>query len=1716
MEKDHRPGAVRGVFIPAFITIAGVVLFIRFPWIASQAGFFGTLGIVLLAWFIAITTSLGISSVFSEKKAGIGGLYYMISRSLGLPVGGTLALSMFMSLSFSTALFVVGFTETLLFYFGFEPSPQNIRLFGSAILLIIAIISVLGAKFQIKIRFWAFLIVIISLGFVFFGNNAVDQGEIPNLKGIDSPTSWIALFALFFPAVIGFESGFSISSQLRKPGQNILKGIIWSGIVGLFIYIFLTWFFTFRFNPDLLYDNKLILPKLVNVPELIYFNIFVVALLAAFSSLFIAPRILQASAVDKITPGFFAKGIGKKLIPRNALLFSFVIALAGIMIGSFDKIASFTTVFFLITYGFINLALAFESLFNKDFKPAFRIHYVLNFVVAAVCLILITQIHIISLASITFILALIYLFLKKREYSLQSGNSWMGFLAAIVKTGLHGLSKRIDKSITWRPNIILFSGPVKRRPHLIELAKMLVGKPGIFTNFELVESAPDQVPLTKTEQTTAELDVSGKYVFSRKHICPDLFDGIDNISRFYGFSGFEPNTVLMGWPHRHKDPERFSKSLKNLKSLDLNTVLLSYRKLTGFGNKAHIDFWWNGTGRNLSFALTLLRYITSSPDWRHAQIRILVISYESQQTEKLYRSIRQALNKNKINARIKVIHNNIEQIPESKIIKAESLHTDLSILEIPDQAYSNLLPVFSNIDETLELIDTALVINASSAFEELNADTLKEPSPVFASFPSQSLHSEFIQGISMPKKEILMNEVFTTAGNLDTITSAFLNNGFQKILNTQVEYLNELKEFSLRVFLSLEKTIGMPDDEYRQKAFQKNISDISFTSQKQLESFKTKLVKKQYDLLTSSLSVYLDELHNYIQLIPDKASVQFSRTELEIHPNDSFRLRFFKLFHRIFNAPSAKIRAKIRIRPSADYYIYQQQLLEIKDTFKLFGTFSFSQVSELRKIYATFYETVEKIRINKNNPEIIKEIFVQQRASLLNKIESLKADCTTFVLGVENHIYGALRQNFNQWASCLDNPDQNFSITYLLHKEKSSFVKNEQIQKIPLIWQKNISLYVSKCHLDFVLLGLKNRISAKIRKKTDEFHSIVESQVLSELKMVKEQVREQMQPGYAAKPGHINIRFKSRAEMVPVEFFNVFYKEIENILKELPEKITIIEESNISQINQGQFIQSEDIEVALRKTARYYLSMELINPAQKLLHSQADELNHSAQIIKDVVRLTNFNLENTSGDLAEVFDDATNALKKKDLLESMMQRIHEEEVKVIEIVEEVKNRLEIYLNNAFEPLNILSIARNSETMSRKIKAAQNKNIFSFFSKSTNFLKSWGQKRLVSIIYSQSEGMLLARNIELKPVTVYSRNENFLKILEQVSPRKEIIKDIPFYYQSLFSNRSSISADFWVGMKGETETINRVIERYRSGFAGGLLIIGERNSGKSSLSKNMAKKYFSAECIHSVLAPKSGSVIIEDFYSALQKTFVSNKTVDEIFLNMAPGQVLIIHDLELWWERSFNGLEVIREIARIIDTYASKCFFIVNVNSHAYEFIEKFIPLNGLFIGTVKCKPFDARELKQMIMLRHKAGGLSFVLDKQPEKYLREWDFARLFNRFFDISDGKPGVAINLWLASIRNIKDKTLFLETPKKPDMFSIGVIETETALLILQFVLHRRFSPEKLARIMNISLSQSLALIHALLRAGILEEKFKDVFALNPYLEPFLVQSLKEMELL
>ncbi|MCD4745383.1 MAG: hypothetical protein K8R58_03705, partial [Bacteroidales bacterium] len=271
------------------------------------------------------------------------------------------------------------------------------------------------------------------------------------------------------------------------------------------------------------------------------------------------------------------------------------------------------------------------------------------------------------------------------------------------------------------------------------------------------------------------------------------------------------------------------------------------------------------------------------------------------------------------------------------------------------------------------------------------------------------------------------------------------------------------------------------------------------------------------------------------------------------------------------------------------------------------------------------------------------------------------------------------------------------------------------------------------------------------------------------------------------------------------------------------------------------------------------------------------------------------------------------------------------------------------------------------------------------------------------------------------------------------------------------------------------------------------------------SQFIANKYFNNPNIYVIHPPFAGSTDINDFKKSFENALEIKGSYKTIFNNIKQNSIIIIDDLELWWEKSQNGFDVIEVIIGLISEYSNKCLFIVNTNIHSYKLINKIRKIEDCFLNNIELEAFNAEQLKNIILLRHRSTDLKIKLKNKKLNILRSLDYARLFSKYFNYSKGNVGLALHTWIANITDIEEKTLIIKAPKAPDLSILNNLQTDWLILLIHFILHKRLTIDKLARITRSDKLQRTNLIdkiNNLKRAGVIIENNNEIYELNPFL--------------
>lgn len=1713
MAKAKKFGAFSGVFTPSILTILGVIMFLRLPWIVGQAGLWATLGIILVAHIISLSTGLSVASVATDKRVETGGSYYIISRSLGLPIGGTLGIALFIGLSFSVSLYLIGFAETFLSYFGFEVSLYTIRIAGSVILFMVAVLTFISTSLAIKTQYLIMTAMVLSLVSVFFGNHTFSP-SVPLMDGMAGALPWIALFAIFFPAVTGFEAGVSMSGDLKDPRKDIPFGTITAILVGLLVYIGLAFFFAFTVDRELLVGNPRVLFEISLLPQLVIAGILGATLSSALGSILGAPRILQAVAIDRILPGFLGKGFGASNEPRNALLLTYLIAQAGILIGELNVIARIVTIFFIITYGFLNITYAVESWAGTDFRPSFKIPRFVSVVGALACIIVMIQLDVIAMIVASAALIILFLILKRRELTLQTGDTWNSIWASLVKAGLGRLTISSRKARNWRPNIILFSGGESSRPHLIEMAKSLVGKLGIFTNFEIIQD-PATDSLFQKMPDRIDKPAAKPGVFTRFHSSRDVYEGMDVISKIYGFSGFEPNTILMGWGRNTRNPEKFAELLRSFKKQDFNTVFLSYNKEAAFGKYRNIDVWWSGRGRNLSLAITLLRFLTSSKEWRGCRIRILCVNNNSSSTESLYSLVNQVLDNQRMSADVKVINNGVEQLPETEIIRAESNDADLCILELPDLGKKDPARGIENVNSITDQLSTCLLISASGFFDEISVKQSKPKAVKPGKHATEGPVNGILSQVIPASKEIIANEVYNIGSAAESIVINFYKLGFEPMLEKLEGLYTEMDFFAGKVLENLSKAIAAAKPAEQNKALLRLLNDFSYHSQKQIQQIKESLIPFERQCLSQAIQEFLVKTDQMLPEIPDKLWVRLQAGEFGAHKDDRAGVRLYKMRKRWLAAVTRKpVSHKIFLLPAVKYFIVYKRLEQLQTLMNDYALHSFQRAADIRNVFTSIRETLEKAHLGTIRNDAIAEMVRMEKTRLKARLGVLNDESKLFCYSLGQRLLDSLLTDLNLLGKHLESTGAN-----MLSRNFSAYFRQNQklsdtLASFPDEWGQAIDLYLNKVALDFQVLSLNSRMHAKLKKYHQDYTGSVKNTLLQAVGSLSELTKPD---GFSAEKLMAHLKDPDNLHLQPAlahRAYEGLFDEIKDLLRELPEKIEIGGDQYADIKEDGRFPGINPVVINFRKSVSFFVGREFIDPVKKLVAETEQQLLKSVSAVKDLIRLMNFSLSEELIDGTGVEPGLTED-KRAYMVSNFHQRLTDEQRKVNFVLKSAESSFEKCIKNAFEPVSSMTFGKSGMAVKQQMRETPEPRFVKKIRTYRKQVDDFVEQQFVTLLYTKSEGMNWFRHFD-EPVDQKSLSiSDSLGFVEKISALPQLTKDLPFYYSTLFSGQAGIGDDFWVGMEAQIREADEAISRFKNGMPGAVIVTGARSSGKSSLSKLVARKHFSSDNIHQLRAPQACTSNIDAFQAGLLDALnARNNSLEDVFLALPPGKVIIIQDLGLWWERKPGGSAVIDCLKDLIDKFGHKCLFIITVNTFALQLLQQWSQIKSFALATVSCEPFDARELKDLILLRHNAGGLKLNYDKKDEEKMTAWDYARLFNNLFELSFGNPGTAINLWLASIKKVAGKTLYMETLYLPPTNIFDRLSPDQWFYVLQFVIHRRFTVDTLAANLELPAQRVYTDIRELIRSGILIEKFQGIYSIRPGLDLYLVDKLKTMK--
>ncbi|KAJ3477619.1 hypothetical protein NLG97_g8792 [Lecanicillium saksenae] len=575
-KKGVKLGLTSGVFIPVFLNILSILMFLRFGLILGQVGFLGFLGLMLTAYCVDLLTTLSLSAIASNGEVKGGGAYYLISRSLGPEFGGSIGILFFLAQALNSAMNCVGLIDCIRLYVG-HSFPQGywtsyglqtaalalctgLCLLGSAVfskasnaLLVIMSISIISIPISAVFKA-PFRDVQEGVEFTGFSIQTLRHNMLPPTdNGVYQGISTFRdLFGILFPATSGIFAGASMSGDLKNPSTAIPKGTLWAMLATFIVYFIVLVSMAASTTHESFLANANILSATSLSSPIIFAGECAVTFFSATMGVIGAAKLFQALAKDKLLPGLsiFGKGTKRSDEPILAVLLTYGIAQVALL-ADLNQIATLISMGYQMTFFVMNLACFLLKIGSApNFRPGFKFFSwqtaLVGSLLSAAAMFFIDETYAAMAICVLIATFLIihYLCPPKRW-----GDVSQNLIYHQVRKYLLRLKPEHIKF--WRPHIILLINNPRRQARLIQFCNSLKkGSLYILGHVIVTDDFNAGVHEARLQQqawTNYISEFSRIKAFVQLTMSPTINWGVRNLILSAGLGGMRPNIAVIGF-----------------------------------------------------------------------------------------------------------------------------------------------------------------------------------------------------------------------------------------------------------------------------------------------------------------------------------------------------------------------------------------------------------------------------------------------------------------------------------------------------------------------------------------------------------------------------------------------------------------------------------------------------------------------------------------------------------------------------------------------------------------------------------------------------------------------------------------------------------------------------------------------------------------------------------------------------------------------------------------------------------------------------------------------------------------------------------------------------------------------------------------------------------------------------------------------------------------
>jgi amino acid transporter len=1734
-------GTFLGVYTPSILTILGVIMYQRFGWVVGNAGLGGAIGVVLLAHVISVTTGLSVASIATNHTVKTGGNYYIISRSLGLSIGGAIGLALYVALALGVSLYLIGFAEAFIAATGFTPVDgytNNLRVIGSVALVLMALLTLYSTSIALKSQLFVLGAIVLSLVSIVAGSGvpAIAGETAVALTPPANAPAFAAVFAVFFPAVTGFTAGVGMSGDLKDPKRAIPIGTMAAIVTGLVIYLGLPFLLSDMATIEQLQQDNNILLRTSLSPHLVTAGVFAATLSSALGSILGAPRTLQALAFDGIVPRFLGRGREE---PRVALVVTILIAEAGILVGELELVGSIISMFFLTCYGFLCLACGLERWASPDFRPQFRVPIWVSLLGAVACFMVMFQINALAMFGAIVIMGLIYLVLKRRQLVLQSGDTWGGVWSAVVRAGLLRLRQSDTTAATrnWRPNMILLSRG-RRRRDMIRFGQSIVGDRGILTHFDLVPGAP------RKARVDSALEAEYPGLFARSQGCDNPYTAIPNLVSSFGLAGMESNVVLLGWPREAGHRIEYADMTTRLLELDISVLMLRLDDARGFGKRERIDIWWDGEAPTGPLMLTLAHMILTSAQWKHSKLRILVNGRRGADEADAKKRLEAMIEDARVTAEAVLLAPLSEEGSLADRIRQESQFADLVMVHALEATDDE--GFVQRNDAVLAPLGTALLVRPAKIFSEApvifeKATAVKEHTDTFDILDVAAPAIPELESVTRRLVQQLTEatERFHTSVQVPSMRE---ENVAIDAVAREVRQITQLERRLARRGGRREAARGLVD--WAKSRFATSAMERIRPLRDGVGGREPPWPKRTRDGINRLRS----DVWAAVQEVPEWVLVPTDAADWESRPNDRFGVRLEKLRVRLgirwlHRRPPPR---RVPARQVALHHLGPPFLAHLDQAVRQVGVRRFDAIRRVRRLaydtdrfFANLLAELDSDPSSTLDVAAFSDLVARELISLLDVAEGVKE---RFESSNEASFRSArllVARTAQRVVAALEREDiVEQAAEWSPSKEQRQSRKAAQaLDELPALWRQQHDAIVSALELDLLVASLTidsrralYQLFQRVRRELEQGPiAAIESaeaimQRVIELREQAEEVSEStpaepaepeapaeaeaeegpdFEAAFLAAADELRSTWEQRYRPEPRELFDNLLASLARAAEKLPSQVTTSTERALDAAAEGN-PEREKLVYPVRRLAQVFVEKQLAEPARVLIDQLPRRVRDAQEALVDGVRLVAFELEQAATSQDED-PDAAGPLALGGVVEDRLGRLAAARKDIEGYVVSLRAGLLEDAARSLEGARDAVIGAGSSAVSSPGRVQiPSESIVRGASRAFERARGRVERKVDEIAQRRVRGV--------KGTSDGTLLDELLELREALTPQSEVQASLPLIYRRLFGRAALETSDLLVGRRMEIARVTQMVERWGGTASGPIAIVGAPRSGRTSMANIVARELLPEATVVRVNAPAGGTAspdaVNEAVTSALQAR--EGQSAEGALRALPPGAVVLIDDLGRWIERAPGGLAALQQWMKLFRRLGDRHLFLLTSTDVAWRYADELLQLQGSFLGAAFLRPLAKRQMIEMLSLRQRTSDFDLNFERRRFSAVRSLEDRRHLTALYDRARGNVGDAIDLWRRSIVSVGERQVTLSVRPAPDASVLMRLPLKWYAALANVMLHRSVTAQRMARICRVGREEAMGLLGDLERAGLLASDKNGAWSIDPLLQPLVLEAL------